>query len=92
MSKIMETVKETVQAAAAAFDAPPESFSVVDEYGNEWTYVLERTCRDEFNGKAWCFKCDICGRAMPWKDSFSSKTITDLPLHYCPSCGAKVVE
>ena len=50
--RLMETVKEMVQAAAAAFDAPPESFTVVDEYGNEWTYVLKRTCCDERESKA----------------------------------------
>ena len=54
--------------------------------------VRERTCRDEFNGKAWCFKCNACGCVIPWKDSFNNESIRGGLLHYCPNCGAKVID
>ena len=56
-----------------------------------WNTRAERTCHDQFGGKAWCFKCDACGCTMPWKDSFNTRSIRTGLLNYCPSCGARVV-
>ena len=55
-----------------------------------WNTRHERTCHDEFNGKAWCFKCDTCGCVMLWEEAFGNKVIMSGSLNYCPSCGARV--
>lgn len=49
------------------------------------------TCHDKNGGDAWCFSCDACGCVMPWRDSFSVRTIIGGSLNYCPNCGRKVV-
>ena len=85
MSNIGKVFKEIVQAAAAAFDAPPESVVVVDEYGNEWTYAQGRTCHDtaHFDG---CFECSACGEGL--EDPRQEPNF----VKWCPFCGAKVVD
>lgn len=78
MSNLGTILKRLLQAAAAAFYAPPESVVVADKYGNEWAYVQERTCycvnKDEQD------VCSNCGE--PW----------EYVQMFCPNCGAKVVE
>ena len=87
--KMMDRVIEIIKAAAAAFDAPPESFEFTDEYGNEWTYVLERTCEITFKRGAMydVARYSCCGYEYP-----ELVSETDVAENYCPNCGARVVE
>lgn len=49
-------------------------------------YVKERVCHDD--GR-WVFRCDACGAFV--KRSAVMDCVGDVPIRYCPNCGAKVV-
>lgn len=68
----------------------PRLIQAFSDDGQECDYFPERTCHDQFGGKAWCFKCDTCGCVMLWEEAFGNKVIMTGSLNYCPNCGARV--
>ena len=61
-------------------------YATEEEAAEAWNARWERVCHDDGRG---VFRCDACW-AFVRRDAVMD-CIDDIPIRYCPNCGAKVV-
>ena len=84
--KVYKSTGQTTHIECAKCKAQFPKSTMNNRYDEAWNARVERTCKRVLFKPTGVLVCSDCGAGMP------KQLDKHCYLHYCPNCGAKVVE